>query len=516
MTTPPPQLDRNRVFRDRSAPMIRTLLLVALFCFSCLAFAVVAKKAHKAITGARPKTVAHSKGRSVARGQRSNAPDISPERGTAAAEAAQATLAETPSAPFLYPHALDPFFRAVAAQQTQASGPNALNTIPALASTVRVLQFGDSHTAADIFTGEMRAQLQGRFGNGGLGFQFPGHPFAGYRLAGSSRSQSSGWFTEGNKFTHLGDGDLGLGGISITANRPGESVTLSTTCSTMQVQYLRQAEGGHLRFTDNGTFISDIDTSVSQSADAAVGQAGGTSAGTMTYACTPGVHAFELTTLDRAPVRLLGLVTEQPGITYECLGINGAVAPLMLRWNQEIFADYLRERDPNLIVLAYGTNEAASGAGMNEEYVEQFNRLLENLHRIVPKAAVLVLGPYDRATRVGRGRRALWQTFRGTDRIIADQKEACRIHHCAFYDERQRMGGPGAMIRWVSAGLAQPDRTHLTGTGYRALAEAFYRDVLGAYKAYQKTAGDAGTVSRVYSFPADNHIDNSKKEIHHG
>ena len=284
----------------------------------------------------------------------------------------------------------------------------------------------------------------------------------------------------------------------------------------MQVQYLRQPAGGKLRFTDNGTFISDIDTSVSQFADPTGGQAGGTTAGTLTYACTPGVHAFALTTLDRAPVRLLGLVTEQPGITYECIGINGAVAPLMLRWNQEIFADYLRERDPNLIVLAYGTNEAASGAGMNEEYVEQFNRLLENLHRIVPKAAVLVVGPYDRATHIGRGRRASWQTFRGTDRIIADQKEACRVHHCAFYDERQRMGGPGAMIRWVSAGLAQPDRTHLTGSGYRALAEAFYRDLLGAYKAYEKTAGEARTVSHAVFSPARNHIFNRKKEIHHG
>jgi lysophospholipase L1-like esterase len=502
------------------------MLIVPALCVAVPGFAAVAKKPHKtqarkapAVTHHSAKATPHTKGRRPAtRAQRSTAPDISPERGTAAAESAQATLAETPAAPFLYPHALDGFFRALAIQQTQLASPNAQSTIPSLASTIRILQFGDSHTAADIFTGAMRSQLQSRFGNGGLGFQFPGHPFAGYRLVGSSRSQSSGWFTEGNKFTHLGDGDLGLGGISITANRPGEAVTLSTTCSTMQVQYLRQQAGGHLRFTDNGTFISDIDTSVSQPTDQTAteisgGGTTGTSAGTLTYACTPGIHDFELTTLDRSPVRLLGLVTEQPGITYECLGINGAVAPLMLRWNQQIFADYLRERNPNLIVLAYGTNEAASGAGMNAEYVEQFDRLLENLHRIVPEAAILVLGPYDRATRIGRGRRASWQTFHGTDRIIADQKEACRIHHCAFYDERARMGGPGAMIRWVSAGLAQPDRTHLTGTGYRALADAFYRDLLGAYKAYQQTAA---TVSHVTPAPASNRTLNRKKEIPHG
>jgi lysophospholipase L1-like esterase len=404
--------------------------------------------------------------------------DISPERGTAAAESVQATLAESPANPFLFSKNLEPFFRALAAQQASKSD-----------STVRILQFGDSHTAADYYTGAVRDLLQSRFGNGGLGYQYPGHPFPGYRLAGSSRSQTSGWITDGNHFTHLGDGYVGLGGLSISAERPNESVTLSTTCTTMQVQYLRQPGGGHIRFTDNGTFISDIDTGTG-SMENDPGPIPPT-AGTMTYACTSGVHDFSLTTLESAPVRLLGLVTEQPGVTYECLGINGAYAPLMLQWNQTLFADYLRQRDPNLIVLAYGTNEAAQSAAHNADYVYDFNRLLQNLHRIVPDAAILVLGPYDRAMKAGRGRRAAWHTFEGTDRIIADQKESCRQYHCAFYDQRARQGGPGSAIRWVSAGYGQPDRVHLTGTGYRALAQAFYLDLLAAYKKFQAQSESA-------------------------
>jgi len=423
------------------------------------------KSTHKTTTRTTPsKTKRHPTGHSTA-------PAISPERGTYAAESVQATLAETPANPFLYSRNLDSFFHALAAQQAAKATANAEDP----ASTIRILQFGDSHTAADYYTGAVRESLQSRFGNGGLGYQFPGHPFAGYRLAGSSRSQTSGWYTDGNHFTNLGDGYVGLGGLSISTSRPNESVTLSTTCTTLQVQYLRQPDGGHLHFTDNGTFISDIDTASDTTR----------TAGTMTYACTPGIHDFALTTLDHAPVRLLGLVTEQPGITYECLGINGAYAPLMLQWNQQLFDDYLRQRDPNLIVLAYGTNEAAQSASHNADYVSDFNRLLQNLHRIVPNASVLVLGPYDRAMRAGRGRRAAWHTFEGTDRIIADQKESCRQYHCAFYDQRARQGGPGSALRWVSAGYGQADRTHLTGTGYRALAQAFYLDLVAAYKRYQ-------------------------------
>lgn len=395
-----------------------------------------------------------------------------------------AALAEPEPNAFLYAKELDPFFSALSELESRPKTADVADSD----ATVRILQFGDSHTAADIFTGAMRSQLQARFGDGGLGFQFPGHPFAGYHLAGSSRAQDAGWFTEGNKFTQLGDGDLGLGGISITTSRAGQAVTLSTTCTNMQIQYLRQPGGGRIRFTDNERIISDIDTnSTPSTADTAAETTAG--AGTMAYACTAGPHDFQLTTLDAAPVKLLGIVTEQPGITYECLGINGAVAPLILRWNQQIFADYLRERNPNLIVLAYGTNEASQSAAHNEEYVADFDRLLEMLHSVVPGAAILVLGPYDRAIRSGRGRHASWQTFYGIDRIIADQKAACRQYHCAFYDERERMGGPGAMQHWAAAGLAQADRTHLTGTGYRDLAQALYLDLMGAYKQYQQAHG---------------------------
>jgi lysophospholipase L1-like esterase len=403
-----------------------------------------------------------------------------------AGELDDSMLAEPSGGPFRYPHALDAFFNALSALPQGATAPQTADA-PASPSTVRILQFGDSHTAADIFTGEMRAQFQAHFGNGGLGFQYPGHPFPGYRLAGSARSQTYGWVTQGNRFNELGDGDTGLGGIAISTTRPGESVTVSTTCETLQVEYLRQPGGGILDFSDNRLPVAEINTGADNATASSTDPAAQTvtrGAGTFTYSCTPGEHEFQLITVEEKPVRLLGLVTEQAGVTYECLGINGAVAPLILRWNQQMFGDYLGQRDPNLIVLAYGTNEATASASRNDEYVAQFHQLLQNLHRIVPNASILVLGPYDRAIKVGRGRHAAWRTTYAIDRIIADQREACRVDNCAFYDQRARMGGPGVMLHWVANGLAQGDHTHLTGTGYRVLADALYRDLLSVYNSY--------------------------------
>ena len=47
------------------------------------------------------------------------------------------------------------------------------------------------------------------------------------------------------------------------------------------------------------------------------------------------------------------------------------------------------------------------------------------------------------------------------------------------------MGGLGAMQQWVGIGWAQPDHTHFTGEGYRALADALIADLISGYQSYK-------------------------------
>ena len=371
-----------------------------------------------------------------------------------------------------FPAALNRFFATLAEhQQDPATG------------TVRVLQFGDSHTAADMFTGEARRVLQRQFGNGSVGFSYAGHPFAGYRILGSQRSQSGGWQTLGTHFSDLGDTLLGMDGVAITASRPGEFVTLDAPCTSLQLDFLKQPGGGGLRVTDNDIVIADLPTDASAATP-----------GTFRYTCPendlPSAgepdHHFVVTTESSAPVRLFGLTTLEPGATWESIGINGAVAPLILRWDQTLFTTYLRQTDANLVVLAYGTNEAAARSDP-DTYAASFARIVDTIHTQLPNASVLILGPTDRATaaHVGRHSRG-FAPFSGTEPILDAQRAVCRTHDCAFWNQQQRMGGFGSMGRWVYAGWAQPDHTHLTGEGYRALADALMADLLSGYDSYRK------------------------------
>jgi lysophospholipase L1-like esterase len=472
-----------RYLRSWNSAFISVALLLALATPSLL-WAAPAKKRHHAPAASQSSAKRHQNApatsRSAAAGKTATGkathsrrtrvhyyagPRLDLARKAALVEEISTQLKEPAAKAIAYGSALDGFYAELESHET------ALKNSEPQTNTVRVLQFGDSHTAADMFTGEARRVFQQQFGDGGIGYSYAGHPFAGYRILGSQRSQTAGWKTQGNKFLQLGDGQTGLGGISISTERAGERVTLDAPCATLELQYLEQPGGGSLRFTDNGGEPVEIQT------DAAA-----TGPGTYTYYCPVGDHHFEVTTEQSAPVTLLGWVATQPGVTWESIGINGAEAPLILKWDQALFSRYLKDNSPALIVLAYGTNEAASSFWDEETYQQTFASIIDTIHGYVPESSILVVGPADRSTAQHRA----WRPFNGTDRIVQAQRAVCRTHGCAYWDQRERMGGLGAMQQWVYAGWAQPDHTHFTGDGYRALADALISDLMTGYQAYKE------------------------------
>lgn len=340
---------------------------------------------------------------------------------------------------------------------------------------VHIIHFGDSHTAADEWTGGLRDLFQQRFGDGGSGFSVAGHPFAGYRRFDARGGASTGWHSDGMR-SGTGDGYFGLGGIGVSTDRAGQLVYLDTACDRIEIEYLQQPGGGRLALADNDRQIQDFSTD---------GELG---AGYLSIETDGGPHRFVLTTLESKPVRLFGWVVDKDaGVTYEALGINGAEAGLIMKWNQDMLATYLQRRNPGLIVLAYGTNEASDHAWDQASYRSMFSSLLERLRASAPASSILVIGPGDRWIRT----RAGWKLVDGIDDIIAAQRAACKANRAGFWDTRERMGGKGAMRDWVTAGLGQADRVHFTGTGYRKLASALFDDLMSQYAAYRKTRIEA-------------------------
>lgn len=336
------------------------------------------------------------------------------------------------------------------------------------AANVHILHYGDSHTAADDWPGMLRTEFQSRFGDGGSGFSLAGRPWNSYRRLDVRSASSGGWYVDG-LLGRFGNGYYGLGGVSLSTSRPHEWISLEANCETVEVFYLRQPGGGSFSVSQDGQMVDKVST------DGPLGP------GYYSFKVPAGVHRLDISTLDAAPVRLHGWVAERArGITYESMGINGAQASIAFNWNEQLLADQVAHRNPALIVLAYGTNEADSRAWTMESYRDMFATLLHRFRKAAPAASILVLGPPDRMVRNGRN----WIAHENLDRIVDAQREAALGTGCAFLDLRAKMGGKGSMEHWVLAGLAQYDRVHFTSPGYRMLGQSMYKELAQHYTTF--------------------------------
>ncbi|MDP8982303.1 MAG: SGNH/GDSL hydrolase family protein [Acidobacteriota bacterium] len=332
---------------------------------------------------------------------------------------------------------------------------------------IHVLHYGDSHTASDDWADALRKSFQGKFGSGGPGFSFAGHPYRGYRRFDVTSANSPSWETAGT-VGHLDDGRLGLGGVSMTTNRAGQTVLMSAAGEELELFYLQQPGGGAMELTVDDRAAGAIPTN---------GELG---PGYYKFTASSGPHICVLKTLDAAPVRLFGWVAQnRGGVTWETLGINGAQATHLLDWNESILAGNLTERNPALLVLAYGTNEALKRDWNAEVYRDGFRRLIQRFRNAAPAASILVVGPPD--FRFGaRGSGHL-------DEVVEIQRAVAAENGCAFWNWRAVMGGPGSVNRWVQAGLSQNDHVHLTPSGYRLLGNTMFQDMMQLYQMFVST-----------------------------
>jgi lysophospholipase L1-like esterase len=357
------------------------------------------------------------------------------------------------------PAALIPFFEQLYRLETGETN-----------DVLRVFHYGDSHTAADGWSGTLRYLLQARFGDGGNGFSHAGRPWLGYRRLDLKSWSTKGWYSDGLAGRE-GDGLYGLAGVSMSAQRPGEMVNLQTDAQRAEFHYLRQPGGGRVEISDNGAVLDVIDTDGPGMPVAHPLQ------------LAPGSHLLTARTLDRKPVRLHGWVTENNrGVTWEMMGINGAQASIGLKWEDAGLAPVYQQRPPSLIVLAYGTNEARNKDWTYESYRDMFASLIDKYRRLAPAAAILAIGPPDHQIRT----RAGWAPHEKIDLILEAQRAACRSRGVAFWDIRERMGGKGAMRQWVFAGMAQPDYVHFTAPGYRLLGAALYKELMAHFSTFAR------------------------------
>jgi len=291
-------------------------------------------------------------------------------------------------------HKLDPFYAALDASQRGAGSRR----------VTRIAYYGDSHVASDDYTGPLRALLQRRFGAAGLGFVLPARAERWYRRIGMTLSSPQGFRAERIRERSGSTSLLGVYGMALHADRGPATTRLTTSASDpafgashVRVYYATRADGGAL--------LASLDERPPVRVSTAGAEGG---FGRIDLEAVDGAHVLELRTEGDGPVTLYGAVLERdvPGVVLDMFGIPGARARAQLQWSRSLRRDMLAERDPQLVVLAYGTNEAGDEEPI-ETYEEGLRHVLTQLRADAPEAACLLVGPTDRPIRKGRQVRLL-------------------------------------------------------------------------------------------------------------
>ena len=333
--------------------------------------------------------------------------------------------------------------------------------------------FGASHTGADMWTGRIRRLLQDRFGDLGHGFILPAALYKGYRGSDINLCRTEGWLSDwaGKRNGHR-DGRLGPGGMSVSSSNPQDFGWIETTrqnkhgrrVSSFEVLSLQQPGGGGLLLQVDGGEVHRIETSGEGFAMART-----------RIEVPDGPHRLQLRPAGDGEVRLFGVSLERKGagILVDAMGIRGREMKTWLQWDQSLAKEGLDALSPDLVVLAYGTNEASHQNYTMNEYRRDLSLALSQLRKRLPEEVPCILaGPSDRGVRLGDNRFAIWDR---TEPVSEVQRELASSYGCAYWDWQAATGGPGSMIAWyfTEPRMAARDLIHFNRRGYQWLGDRF-------------------------------------------
>jgi lysophospholipase L1-like esterase len=405
------------------------------------------------------------------------------------------------------PHA-PPFARTALAALNDATSPRVVRLADAPTAygelqpdafsvhRLTILQLGDSHTAADFFSGRVRERLQQAFGTGGDAYIVPGRPHIGVRSAVFDSDASDGWNYEALQRSDEHK-KFYLSGFNAISRKSGAELTFRSrggrAYDTVEVAFLKQPGGGRAEVAVDGTpaGLINLEGDANELTTLAVNAQG---------AGVPhGFHEIKVKALSDAPVTVTGVDVgrDGDGVSYLSLGFPGATVQLLQKLTAENIAADFRRVSPDVVVLAFGTNEGFNDNLDIAAYSQQYEQIVRRLQEIRPDLRIVIIGPPDAArpngvchaagvgqdcngaqtpvlTEPGGGQCRFpvppkLNLVREAQRKLADKLGAY------FWDWSSAQPGPcGAQI-WAAANppLMARDYVHMTLEGYKQSADRF-------------------------------------------
>lgn len=341
---------------------------------------------------------------------------------------------------------------------------NAAHNIQTLERPVRISFYGDSFIEADIFTMDIREQLQGKYGGGGVGYVPMASNVASMRrsvrqefkgiksvsMVGLKRSQSEMrkiYAMSGAYFIPIEGGEVSY--KAVTAKKHLEDYDLARLV-------FRNTQSTSVRVTVNDTIVSYYSLSPSMSVQQLVVK-GNIKSIKFKFTNVTGFVGYG------------AYLEDEKGISVDNYSLRGSSGLNITSSGSEINRQINEMVKSDLVVLQYGLNVVWEGATNYEYYYKRLTNAVNHIRVSDPGATILIMGVSDRCSK----QNGKMSTMTGIKNMMQLQRRVAKEKGCLFWDTRQAMGGDGGMIKFVQNGWAAKDYTHINFKGGAKIAKSF-------------------------------------------
>lgn len=333
---------------------------------------------------------------------------------------------------------------------------------------IRIAHFGDSHLQGGHAAEVLRARLQAVRGKGGRGMVFPHAIARTYSHSDYSSTFTGQWVTASSMQLSP---RLPLGVAGFTA-RTEDSLGAFTFRFNPPLDPGPKKLRLFMSTTSPRAMV--IATTTAQEASRVLTP---DSPGALEFAFDQlgDFLRFDFLNLDDRPgtFDLHGVSIENPGagLIHDNLGVGGATFNALNL--QRLFSTQVAQLAPDAFILDWGTNDLIYRNRVPDDLREQIVDTIQRIRSQFPQALIVLTSVQDMKYK-GRKVTAAKEFSRLVRSIAAEQG-------CLFWDWYRISGGAGAIEKWKAAGLAQPDRVHLTVRGYRLRGELLSEALLRAF-----------------------------------
>ena len=338
-------------------------------------------------------------------------------------------------------------------------------------SIFTIIHIGDSHIQGDHFSGEIRKQLQGYFGNGGQGILFPYGLAKSFGPRGTSLKSFGKWKGVKTLTPNLSD-KLGLTGYGAFTNDSNASISVSFN-EKFENTFFQKINIWHT--SDQESYITQLNNSFKllERKDYSSGW------GVSSYKSDTLLNSFTLTSKsnnnNQKHYGFYGfeiVPSISRGLIYHHCGVVGAQFTHLIH-NAPLTIEQIAHLSPDIIIFSFGTNEAYNDGIDTASYNSAVQKFIKELEKASPKTAIIITTAPD---------------TRSQNRIPSQQisinnqlKQIVKTCSVSLFDLNKAMGGWGSLYSWHRNQLTLSDKLHFTASGYSLQGKLFSLSLLNAY-----------------------------------